>query len=60
MMLLYYINNNTLISHPFYLGVCQDESEKWYLHQENFVGGCNLNKNTAETAVHVTHSIINT
>ena len=33
-MHLNYINNNILISHPFYWGVYQYESKNWELYQE--------------------------
>ena len=54
------INNNIPIYHLSYLSVYQDESENWELYQEmNIFGGWNQTKKTAETAVSVTHEIIN-
>ena len=60
MMILHYTNNNIIISHPYYLGVYQDESENSELYQEIIVLGVGTKtKTTAETVVRVTHAITN-
>ena len=57
-MILCYINNNTLIYHPSYSSVYQYEPKKWELYQDTFFFGWNQTKKTSETSVNVTHSII--
>ena len=45
-MLLHNINNNILISNPYFLGIYQDESEKWDIYQDiDIFLGLEPNKN---------------
>ena len=58
-MMLHNINNNILISYPYFLGVYQDKYEKLELYQEiQIFLGWNQNKTPEETVVHVSNSII--
>ena len=59
MMLLHKINNNILISHPPYSILYQHEYENWELYQEINIFLVGNKQKKAETAVHVTHAIIN-
>ena len=39
MVFIHEINNNILISHPFFLGEYQEKYENWELYQEINFGG---------------------
>ena len=55
------IDNNILNYGVSFLGVYQEKYEKRELYQDiNIYLGWNQTKKTTETAVHVTHAIINT
>ena len=58
-MLLHNINNNILISHPYYLGVYQYESKNESSTNRLMLLYFNQIKKNAEIAVHITHSILN-
>ena len=59
-MLIYCIDNNIIISHPFYSGLFQDESKNWYLYQDiSIFVGLEPKIKTTKTAVQVIHAIIN-
>ena len=59
MVFIQNINYNILIFGTFFLYGYQDESEKWELYQGINVFLLELKQKTAETVVHITHTIIN-
>ena len=59
MMFLHGINDNLLISHPSYLGVCQDEAKNESSTKRYLLSGGLEPNFFYKTVVHVTREIIN-